>query len=160
MNTLLEKNTRLNLLGPPLKKLQHLTPVPVLVLALIGWFIPGFWETGLFTLFAVTVLCLAGVVREIMRLRILKQRLSAELYQQTVLKVGRASMIGYFVPIILFYSGYDFPRIFRCFFRPDSVLGVCDYSIRLSIKHDSETTGSCFRDDAGSRTVPEKRLIR
>ena len=110
MNTLLEKNARLNLLGPPLKKLQHLTPVPVLVFALIGWFIPDFWKTGLFTLFAVTVLCLVGVVREIMRLRILKQRLSVELYQQTVLKVGRASMIGYLVPIILFYAGMIFPQ--------------------------------------------------
>ena len=110
MNTLLEKNTRLNLLGPPLKKLQHLTPVPVLVLALIGWFIPGFWETGLFTLFAITVLCLGGVVREIMRLRILKRRLPAELYQETVLKVGRASMLGYLVPILLFYAGMIFPQ--------------------------------------------------
>ncbi|AFS71675.1 hypothetical protein [Exiguobacterium antarcticum] len=110
MNTLLEKNARLNLLGPPLKKIQHLIPVPVLILALIGWFIPNFWETGLFTLFAITVLCLAGIAREIMRLRILKQRLSAELYQQTVLKVGRASMIGYFVPVLLFYAGDLFPQ--------------------------------------------------
>jgi len=109
MNTLLEKNTRLNLLGPPLKKLQHLIPVAVLMLALICWFIPGVWETGLFTLFAVTVLCLAGVVREIMRLRILKRRLETDLYEQTVLKVGRASMIGYFVPMFLMYSGYVFP---------------------------------------------------
>ncbi len=109
MNTLLEKNARLNLLGPPLKKLQHLIPVPVLVFALIGWFIPDFWKTGLFTLFAVTVLCLAGVVREIMRLRILKRRLETDLYEQTVLKVGRASMIGYFVPMFLMYSGYVFP---------------------------------------------------
>ena len=110
MNTLLEKNTRLNLLGPPLKKLQHLIPVAVLMLALICWFIPGVWETGLFTLFAVTVLCLAGVVREIMRLRILKRRLETDLYEQTVLKVGRASMIGYLVPMILFYVGYIFPQ--------------------------------------------------
>lgn len=110
MNALLEKNTRLNLLGPPLKKLQHLTPVPVLVFALIGWFIPDFWKTGLFTLLAITVLCLAGVVREIMRLRILKRRLETDLYEQTVLKVGRASMIGYLVPMILFYVGYIFPQ--------------------------------------------------
>ncbi|MDX1259637.1 hypothetical protein [Exiguobacterium sp. K1] len=110
MNTLLEKNTRLNLLGPPLKKLQHLIPVPVLLFALIGWFIPDFWKTGLFTLFSITVLCLAGVVREIMRLRILKGRLETDLYEQTVLKVGRASMIGYLVPMILFYVGYIFPQ--------------------------------------------------
>lgn len=110
MNTLLEKNARLNLLGPPLKKIQHLIPIPVLVLAVIGWFIPNFWETGLFTLFAITVLCLGGVVREIMRLCILKQRLPAELYQQTVLRVSRASMIGYFVPVLLFYAGNLFPQ--------------------------------------------------
>ncbi|RJO95886.1 hypothetical protein D3D03_14945 [Exiguobacterium sp. RIT452] len=110
MNTLLEKNARLNLLGPPLKKLQHLIPVAVLMLALICWFIPGFWETGLFTSFAITVLCLGGVVREIMRLRILKRRLPAELYQETVLKVSRASMIGYFVPVLLFYAGDLFPQ--------------------------------------------------
>lgn len=110
MNTLLEKNARLNLLGPPLKKIQHLIPIPVLVLAVIGWFIPNFWETGLFTLFAITVLCLGGVVREIMRLRILKQRLPAELYQQTILRVSRASMIGYFVPVLLFYAGNLFPQ--------------------------------------------------
>ncbi|WP_214722292.1 hypothetical protein [Exiguobacterium sp. s192] len=110
MNTLLEKNARLNLLGPPLKKIQHLIPIPVLVLAVIGWFIPDFWETGLFTLFAITVLCLGGVIREIMRLRILKRRLPAELYQETVLKVSRASMIGYFVPVLLFYTGDLFPQ--------------------------------------------------
>ncbi len=110
MNTLLEKNARLNLLGPPLRKIQHLVPIPVLVLALIGWFIPGFWETGLFTLFAITVLCLGGIVREIMRLRILKRRLPAEVYQETVLKVGRASIIGYLGPIILFYAGDLLPQ--------------------------------------------------
>ncbi|MFZ0074838.1 MAG: hypothetical protein WAL00_01880, partial [Exiguobacterium undae] len=32
------------------------------------------------------------------------------LYQETVLKVGRASMIGYFVPVLLFYVGYLFPQ--------------------------------------------------
>ncbi|MCT4780940.1 MULTISPECIES: hypothetical protein [Exiguobacterium] len=112
MNTLLEKNARLNLLGPPIKKVQYLMLIPVLVLAVIGWFIPSFWETGLFTLFALTALCLAGVVREIMRLRILKKRLPAELYQQTVLKVSRASIIGYLVPVILIYAGNVFPQYY------------------------------------------------
>lgn len=110
MNTLLEKNARLNLIGPPLKKLQHLISVAVLMLALICWFIPGVWETGLFTSFAITVLCLGGVVREIVRLRILKRRLPAEVYQETVLKVGRASIIGYLGPIILFYAGDLLPQ--------------------------------------------------
>lgn len=110
MSTLIEKNTRLKLLGPPLKRIQHLVPVPVLLLALAGWFIPGFRETGLFSLFAITVFCLANALRESIRLRILKQRLTKDIYKKTVLKVARVSMIGSFIPILTLYVGTVFPQ--------------------------------------------------
>ncbi|WP_214894512.1 hypothetical protein [Exiguobacterium sp. H66] len=108
MSTLIEKNTRLKLLGPPLKRIQHLVPVPVLLLALVGWFIPGF--RGLFSLFAITVFCLANALREIIRLRILKQRLTKDIYKKTVLKVARVSIIGSFIPIFTLYVGTVFPQ--------------------------------------------------
>lgn len=110
MSTLIEKNARLKLLGPPLKRIQHLMLVPVLLLALVGWFIPGFWDTGLFSLFAITVFCLAGALREIIRLRILKQHVAPDVYKQTVLKVGRVSIIGSLIPIFTLYVGTVFPQ--------------------------------------------------
>lgn len=110
MNTLLEKNARLQLLVAPIKKVQMGVLIPLLLIGVLFWFIPSLRQTGLFTTFALSLLALGAAVREVIRLQVLKQRLAKDVYKKTVLKVARVSMIGSFIPILPLYVGTIFPQ--------------------------------------------------
>lgn len=110
MSTLIEKNTRLQLLAAPIKKVQIGVLIPLLLIGVLFWFIPSLRQTGLFTTFALSLLALGAAVREVIRLQILKQRLAKDVYKKTVLKVARVSMIGSFIPILPLYVGTIFPQ--------------------------------------------------
>ncbi|MGA9231279.1 MAG: hypothetical protein WBV68_04470 [Exiguobacterium oxidotolerans] len=110
MSTLIEKNTRLQLLAAPIKKVQIGVLIPLLLIGVLFWFIPSLRQTGLFTTFALSLLALGAAVREVIRLQILKQRLAKDVYKKTVLKVARVSMIGSFIPILPHYVGTVFPQ--------------------------------------------------
>lgn len=110
MSTLIEKNTRLQLLAAPIKKVQMGVLIPLLLIGVLFWFIPSLRQTGLFTTFALSLLALGAAVREVIRLQVLKQRLAKDVYKKTVLKVARVSMIGSFIPILPLYVGTVFPQ--------------------------------------------------
>jgi hypothetical protein len=95
MEHLFERQARLNLLVRPVRSVAYFFLVPGLIFALPAWFMPTI--TSVFLQIMLFCLCATAVSREIVLLRLMKSYLTPTIYQQTVHKVARLTLIGYVV---------------------------------------------------------------
>lgn len=95
MEHLFERQARLNLMKRPVRVVAHFFLVPGLIFAASAWFVPAI--ASVFLPIMLFCVCATAVVREIVRLRLMKSYLTPTIYQQTVQKVARLTIIGYVV---------------------------------------------------------------
>ncbi|MGI1806251.1 hypothetical protein ACRPK8_10980 [Exiguobacterium sp. TDN 0502] len=95
MEHVFERQARLNVMKRPVRIVTYVFLIPGLIFAVPAWFVPAL--ASVFSQVIFFCLCGIGVVREIVRLRLMKSYLTPSIYQQTVQRVARLTIIGYVV---------------------------------------------------------------
>ncbi|MFP7277727.1 hypothetical protein SFC11_00120 [Exiguobacterium indicum] len=95
MEHLFERQARLNVMKRPVRIVAYVFLIPGLIFAVFAWFMTS--NASVFFPIMLFCLCATAVAREIVRLRLMKSYLTTTIYQQTVQKVARLTIIGYVV---------------------------------------------------------------
>lgn len=95
MEHLFERQARLNVMKRPVRVVAYFFLIPGLIFAVFAWFMTSI--ASVFFPIMLFCLCATAVAREIVRLRLMKSYLTTTIYQQTVQKVARLTIIGYVV---------------------------------------------------------------
>ncbi|KTR61172.1 hypothetical protein RSA42_06320 [Exiguobacterium indicum] len=114
MEHLFERQARLNLMKRPVRVVAYFFLIPGLICAVFAWFMTSI--ASVFLPIMLSCFCATAVAREIVRLRLMKSYLTPTIYQQTVQKVARLTIIGYVVAGLIYFvmqstpsaSGYLF----------------------------------------------------
>ncbi|MCY1689748.1 hypothetical protein OVA29_02010 [Exiguobacterium sp. SL14] len=107
MEYLFERQARLNLMKRPMRVVAYFFLVPGLIFAISAWFMPAI--ASIFLQVMLFCLCATAVSREIVRLRLMKSYLTPTMYQQTVQKVARLTIIGYVVAGLIYFVMESIP---------------------------------------------------
>ncbi|UKS55844.1 hypothetical protein [Exiguobacterium acetylicum] len=108
MEHLFERQARLNLMKRPVRVVTYFFLIPGLIVAILAWFLPV--VESVFGQILFFCLCGIGVVREIVRLRLMKSYLTQGIYQQTVQKVAHLTIIGYVVAWLIAFVMLSIPN--------------------------------------------------
>lgn len=95
MEHLFERQARLNVMKRPVRVVAYFFLIPGLICAVFAWFMTSI--ASVFLPIMLSCFCATAVAREIVRLRLMKSYLTPTIYQQTVQKVARLTIIGYVV---------------------------------------------------------------
>ncbi|MBF8151669.1 hypothetical protein ITJ88_00115 [Exiguobacterium sp. TBG-PICH-001] len=107
MEHLFERQARLNVMKRPVRIVTYFFLIPGLIFAIPAWFVPAI--ASVFSQIIFFCLCGIGVVREIVRLRLMKSYLTPNIYRQTVQRVARLTIIGYVVAWLIAFVMLSIP---------------------------------------------------
>ncbi|HBQ77136.1 MAG TPA: hypothetical protein DD663_09905 [Exiguobacterium sp.] len=107
MEHLFERQARLNVMKRPVRIVTYVFLIPGLIFAVFAWFVSAI--TSAFLPIMLFCLCATAVAREIVRLRLMKSYLTPTIYQQTVQKVARLTIIGYVVAGLIYFVMQSIP---------------------------------------------------
>lgn len=107
MEHLFERQARLNVMKRPVRVVAHFFLIPGLIFAVSAWFMTSI--ASVFLPIMLSCFCATAVSREIVRLRLMKSYLTPTIYQQTVQKVARLTIIGYFVAGLIYFVMQSIP---------------------------------------------------
>ena len=108
MEHVFERQARLNVMKRPVRIVTYVFLIPGLIFAVPAWFVPAL--ASVFSQVIFFCLCGIGVVREIVRLRLMKSYLTPSIYQQTVQRVARLTIIGYVVAWLIAFVMLSIPN--------------------------------------------------
>lgn len=108
MEHLFERQARLNVMKRPVRIVTYVFLIPGLIFAIPAWFVPAI--ASVFSQVIFFCLCGIGFAREIVRLRLMKSYLTQGIYQQTVQKVARLTIIGYVVAWLIAFVMLSIPN--------------------------------------------------
>lgn len=108
MEHLFERQARLNVMKRPVRVVAYFFLIPGLIFAIPAWFVPAI--ASVFSQVIFFCLCAIGVVREIVRLRLMKSYLTPTIYRQTVQRVARLTIIGYVVAWLIAFVMLSLPN--------------------------------------------------
>lgn len=108
MEHLFERQARLNVMKRPVRVVAYFFLIPGLIFAVFAWFMTSI--ASVFLPIMLSCFCATAVAREIVRLRLMKSYLTPTIYQQTVQKVARLTIIGYVVAWLIAFVMLSIPN--------------------------------------------------